>query len=201
MAELATHGLSSQTKGYFYPANRGWHPEWAVTLGPAGKEETKQILTAHKLWLSLPTACHPSVCCPQNQPRGHPCLFLLGFNGESVVREAQGQAGFSALETRSRVKEEAPGEEPGVGPGWSRKCPGLPALFPGVGRARRAVSWEDEEVCRRTSSEMRSWASCPRTQVGGSLKDHPAEKRTGANARQWTAEEEVGPCSEAPWGH
>ena len=46
---------------------------------------------------------------------GHPSLLTLGLSGEPMVRATQGQAGFSTLETRPLVKDEAPGEERGVG--------------------------------------------------------------------------------------
>ena len=55
MAELATHGLSSQTEGYFYPAGRSCPPGWAVTLAPAWRK--KLAGESRSWWHSLLSSC------------------------------------------------------------------------------------------------------------------------------------------------
>lgn len=57
----------------------------------AGRE---QIPTAPDSEVLLPAFCSPSVTCPQDQPQGNACCFILGFHGEPGVRDTQNPTGW-----------------------------------------------------------------------------------------------------------
>lgn len=135
-------GLSSQTEGYFYPANRSCHPGWAATLTPAGKEEASRERTNPDSTLpwALATCILLPICYLPSQPAPGKALLLhpgLQWPACGEGSPEPNRLVFLPYKPGPWLKTKHL-EKTGVGPGWSLKCHVLLPLPSGCGQAGRA---------------------------------------------------------------